>query len=301
MFGFLNLNKPAGKTSREVVNQIQRLVRPVKVGHGGTLDPLATGVLVVALGPATRLIEYVQAQPKTYQAVFRLGQASNTEDLEGELTVLVDPPQPTRVQIEEVLPRFEGCIKQVPPAYSAIKIDGKRAYKLARGGKDIELSARTITVYALKLGAYTYPDLELEIHCGGGTYVRSLGRDIARELGTEAVMVSLVRTAIGGFELTKAIDAETLTSETLDPTILPPRLALADHPTFELNESQLRQLQNGRPVQLPDHPTTSEAPHILAFDHQQRLQAVLRPTEQGWRVAKSFWDAHGTPPQRSAN
>ena len=300
MFGFLNIHKPMGKTSRDAVNHIQRMVRPIKVGHGGTLDPLATGVLVVAMGPATRLIEYVQAQPKTYRGTFRLGESSNTEDLEGEIKVLTEPPIPSRQDIERVRPTFVGSIRQIPPAYSAIKIDGKRAYKLARQGSELELSARTIEIYDLEVLSYEYPHLELEIRCGSGTYIRSLGRDFARALGTEAVMTSLVRTSIGDFRLEDALNLESLQPEALPPSLIQPDRALASHATITLDPTQLRQLQNGRPVGLPQI-SQNESSGPLAFDEQQRLQAILRPTERGWRVAKSFWDAHGTPPEKQVD
>lgn len=300
MFGFLNIHKPKGKTSRDAVNHIQRMVRPIKVGHGGTLDPLATGVLVVAIGPATRLIEYVQAQPKTYRGTFRLGESSNTEDLEGEIKVLTEPPIPSRQDIERVRPTFVGSIRQIPPAYSAIKIDGKRAYKLARQGSELELSARTIEIYDLEVLSYEYPHLELEIRCGSGTYIRSLGRDFANALGTEAVMTSLVRTSIGDFRLEDALNLESLQPEALAPSLIQPDRALASHATITLDPTQLRQLQNGRPVGLPQI-SQNESSGPLAFDEQHRLQAILRPTERGWRVAKSFWDAHGTPPEKQVD
>ncbi len=296
MFGFLNINKPAGKTSRDAVNQIQRWVRPTKVGHGGTLDPLATGVLVIALGPATRLIEYVQAQPKTYRGSFRLGQSSNTEDLEGEITVLQQPPLPTLEEITQVLPEFTGPIQQVPPAYSAVKINGQRAYKLARQGSDPQLSARTVEIFGLNILSYDYPNLELEIQCGSGTYIRSLGRDLARALGTEAVMTSLTRTAIGEFSLETAMELDVIQGDQIASSLLAPAQGLHQHPGLELDAESLRQLQNGRPLLLDRFAADETAPHLLAFDHDHRLQAVLKPTTRGWRVAKSFWDAHSTPP-----
>ena len=134
LFGLLNVNKPAGVTSRDVVNRVQRLVRPERVGHAGTLDPLATGVLVVCLGPATRLVEYLQRLRKRYRAAFLLGRTSDTEDIEGQVVELAAPPRPTPAQIAAVLPRFLGQIEQVPPAFSALKLAGRRAYELARAG-----------------------------------------------------------------------------------------------------------------------------------------------------------------------
>ena len=201
MFGLLNVHKPAGITSRDVVNRIQRVVRPVKVGHAGTLDPLATGVLVICLGSATRLIEYVQRMPKHYRGTFLLGRKSDTEDIEGEIEVLDAAPQPSIDEIHAALPQFVGTIRQRPPAYSALKVGGKRAYQLARAGQEVQLAARPIEVYSLSLQHYEYPEIVLDIQCGSGTYVRSLGRDLADGLGTGAVMSALERTAIGDFDL----------------------------------------------------------------------------------------------------
>ena len=189
--GLLNLNKPAGMTSRDVVNIVQRLSRPAKAGHAGTLDPLADGVLVVCVGSATRLIEYVQRMPKRYVGTFLLGRQSPTEDIEGEVTELPDAPVPTREQIEAAARRFVGRIEQRPPAFSALKIRGRPAYKLARQGKPVELAPRPVEIYRIEVKKYRYPELVLEIDCGGGTYVRSLGRDLAESLGTAAVMSAL--------------------------------------------------------------------------------------------------------------
>ena len=206
MFGIFNINKPAGWTSRDVVNRVQRLVRPAKAGHAGTLDPLATGVLVVCVGPATKLISYVQQQLKEYEATFILGQSSPSDDVETEICELEQPPIPTREAIEAKLPDFVGTIQQRPPLYSAIKVEGQRAYKLARGGSDMELPARPVEIYELSVTAYEYPELCLKIRCGSGTYVRSIGRDLADSLGTAAVMSALTRTAIGKFQVQEGLD-----------------------------------------------------------------------------------------------
>ncbi len=175
MFGILNLDKPPGLTSRDAVNGVQRLAYPNKVGHAGTLDPLATGVLVVCLGKATRLIEFVQQQPKHYLAEFDLGLTSDTEDIEGDVRQMDDAAPVSYEDIRNALPRFVGQIMQRPPAYSALKIKGRRAYKLARRGETVELAPRPINVYSLKLVHFHYPRVTLDIVCGSGTYVRSLG------------------------------------------------------------------------------------------------------------------------------
>ena len=193
MFGLLNINKPSGITSRRVVDRVARLVKPLKAGHAGTLDPLASGVLVVCVGQATRLIEYVQRMPKRYRATFLLGRSSPTEDVEGEVSELAGAPEPSRAQIEQAAQGMLGQLAQRPPAFSAIKVAGRRSYDLARAGQAVELEPRTITVYGIDLIAYRYPELELDIRCGSGTYVRTLGRELAERLGSCAVM-SLERT-----------------------------------------------------------------------------------------------------------
>src|SRR5205823_5221065 len=148
--------------------RVQRLVRPHKVGHAGTLDPLATGVLIVAIGPATRLVEYIQRMPKTYQGTFLLGRTSNTEDVEGAVVELPNAAVPMREEILAAIPRFLGTIEQRPPAFSALKIAGRSAYKLARRGEAIELAPRPVEIHAIDLLGYQYPELELRVRCGSG-------------------------------------------------------------------------------------------------------------------------------------
>src|SRR5262249_26447014 len=163
----------------------------------------------------TRLIDYVQQMPKRYQAVFLLGRSSPTEDIEGVVTELIDPPTPSLAEIESAAVKFVGVIQQRPPAFSALKVDGQRAYKLARRGQTVELQPRPITVYSLQVIDYAYPALTLNIQCSGGTYVRSLGRDLAESLGTSAVMSLLERTAIGSFHVAEAIDPAILRRDNL--------------------------------------------------------------------------------------
>lgn len=282
MFGYLNIHKPAGVTSRDVVNQVQRLVRPEKVGHAGTLDPLATGVLVICVGRATRLTEYVQRMPKHYSATFLLGRQSDTEDIEGHVIELADPPQPTRDQIEAVLARFLGEIQQVPPAYSALKVDGRRAYDLARRGDDVHLAARPVVIHELRIVAYDYPELRLDIVCGSGTYVRSLGRDIARAVGTEAVMSALVRTAIGNFRLDEACDARDLTAASLPIRLLPARRAVADLPARHLTPAELQRIGHGLPLEPQREIVVARKQEIAAFNEHGELVAILTPRDDGW-------------------
>jgi tRNA pseudouridine55 synthase len=272
MFGLLNIDKPPGMTSRDVVNRVQRLVRGVKVGHAGTLDPLATGVLVVALGPATRLVEYVQRMPKTYVGTFLLGRSSDTEDIEGKVVELELPPRPTRQEIDAALPAFLGTIQQLPPTFSALKVQGQRAYDLARRGEPVVLQPRPIDIHRLTVMRYEYPELELEVGCGSGTYIRSLGRDIARSLGTAAVMSALVRTAIGNFRLAEAVALDSLTFEVIENRLLSPRRAVAPLPSAQLTEEEARRVANGLPIR---NRWKFAAGEIAALDDQDRLVAIL--------------------------
>lgn len=274
MFGLLNINKPPGITSRDAVNRVQRLVRGVKVGHGGTLDPLATGVLVVALGAATRLVEYVQQMPKTYVGTFLLGRSSDTEDVEGHVVELEDPPRPTGDEIAAILPRFLGTIEQMPPAFSAIKVQGRRAYDLARRGTAVQLQSRPVDIHRLAVVRYAYPELELEVYCGSGTYIRSLGRDVAQALGTAAVMSALVRTAVGDFRIQDACAVDDLTTGAIERHLLPPTRAIAQLPTVQLADDEVRRIANGLPI---FNRWKSEARELAAVDAQHQLVALLAP------------------------
>jgi len=288
MFGLLNVHKPAGITSRDVVNRVQRLVRPHKVGHAGTLDPLATGVLVVCIGQATRLIEYVQRMPKRYVGTFLLGRRSDTEDIEGTVEELPDPPIPDEATIRQALPQFVGTIEQLPPAYSALKVDGRRAYDLARRGEEVVLQARPIEVYSIDLVRYAYPELTFDIRCGSGTYVRSLGRDIARAVGTEAVMCALVRQEIGPFLLDAALEYDAITRETIASNLRPAAEAVAGLPRVTVGPKEIAELSNGRRIANPDG---LQADEIAAVAESGQLVALLRTAEDGRLQPTRFFPA----------
>lgn len=286
--GILNLNKPAGVTSRDVVNMVQRLAgRQIRTGHAGTLDPLARGVLVVPVGPATRLIEYVQQMPKTYRAQFLLGHRSDTEDTDGEVTSLASPPIPAEQQIRSVLPRFVGRILQRPPAYSALRVGGQRAYDLARRGKQVELAPREIVVYQITLDAYDYPCLDLTIQCGSGTYVRSLGRDLAESLGTAAVMSSLERTAVGPFRAENAISPDSLTQENWIALLLPPAMAVSHLTRLTLDGEAARRIRNGLTISRPQG--IDPAADTVAVDQSSGLIGILTGQGQDYlKVKRNF-------------
>jgi len=279
MFGLLNINKPSGMTSRDVVDRVQRLVRPAKAGHAGTLDPLASGVLVVCVGPATRLVPYIQKMPKHYQAAFLLGRESDTEDVEGSVVEVACSHQPSRDELQEVLRHFIGKVSQRPPNYSALKIKGQRAYKLARAGKRVELAARTVTIHDLRLVSYEYPQLRLDVVCGSGTYVRSLGRDIAAQSGTTAVMSALARTAIGCFRLEESIAAETLATDGAARHLLPASLATEGLPAVTLTDGEIRKVTRGMTIENQFKTSVGE---IAAMDTSGQLVAILVPRGRGW-------------------
>jgi tRNA pseudouridine55 synthase len=211
MNGLLVIDKPGGMTSRDGVNQVQRwFPRRTKIGHAGTLDPLATGVLVLAVGSATKLVERIQQMGKVYRTRLRLGATSDTDDADGTITPVSAAIPPTIDQVRAALPAFVGRIEQVPPAYSAIKVGGARAYDLARGGKDVALAARPVDVYAISLLGYDWPYLDLEIECGKGTYVRSIGRDLGAKLGCGALVQTLRRTRVGPFTAEQGVGIDVL-------------------------------------------------------------------------------------------
>lgn len=277
--GFLNIRKPSGFSSFDVVSVVRKTVlaefrteKRLKFGHAGTLDPLADGVLVVAVGRATKLISYVQNQKKTYLATFQLGVESDSEDTETELRAVENGAIPTFEAIQAVLPAFTGTILQRPPAYSAVKINGQRAYKLARQGRTVPIAEREIVVESLRIVQYTYPTLVLEIHCGSGTYVRSLGRDIARLLHTGAVMSALTRSAVGVFHLDDA-----------DPPNGPYRLrpltdAVTGIPTLVYDAASRQKLSHGIPVPAPPG---WNATQTAILDESSRLLAVVRLDADG--------------------
>jgi tRNA pseudouridine55 synthase len=277
--GLLNMNKPSGVTSRWVVDQVQRLARPKKVGHAGTLDPLASGVLVVCVGAATRLIEYVQQMRKSYTATFLLGRHSPTEDVEGAVTLLENPPIPSLAQIVAEARALTGTILQRPPDFSALKVEGRRAYDLARRGQSVALEPRNVEVYAIDVECYAYPELRLRIDCGSGTYVRSLGRDLAEKMGTASVMSALVRTAIGNFRLADAVAPKDLTPDSWTQCLLSPSRAVETLSQVRLSEAEVLKVRLGQTIARPD--LLAASGEIAALAPEGDLVAILTPRSPG--------------------
>ncbi|MEO5335719.1 MAG: tRNA pseudouridine(55) synthase TruB [Magnetospirillum sp. WYHS-4] len=250
--GWLVVDKPVGVTSNDVVVKARRLFDAAKVGHGGTLDPLATGLLPLAFGEATKTVSFVMDGAKTYRFTVRWGEARDTEDAEGKVTATSDV-RPTREAIEAILPTFVGEIEQVPPAFSAIKVDGKRAYDLARADQPVELEPRIVRIDRLALIAQHDTDhAEFEVHSGKGAYMRSLARDLALALGTVGYVAALRRIKVGPFAEGVAISLDKLLelghiAPPLD-LLLPVETALADIPALALTEAEARRLHHGQPL-----------------------------------------------------
>jgi tRNA pseudouridine55 synthase len=254
-FALLAIYKPKNVTSTDVLNKVKRHFGWKRVGHSGTLDPFAEGLLLLLIGKATRLAEYYQKLPKTYRAVGLLGVSTDTYDITGKILEerKIEIP-PSREELENVLKNFVGEYLQTPPPFSAIKIKGKRAYKLARKGIKVELKPRPVKVYSLKLCSYNPPKFEIETTVSGGTYIRSLIRDIGNKLGLGATTESLIRTSIGNITLGKAVTLEELLKilpKDIENYLLPPDIGL-EYPTVEVDESTLHRLRNGVFIPLKD-------------------------------------------------
>jgi tRNA pseudouridine55 synthase len=296
VFGLLNIAKPPGPTSHDVVDFFRRRIgRAVKVGHAGTLDPFAEGVLVVCLGPATRLADYIQAQRKRYVATVTLGATSDTDDPTGRITAVENAQAPPPDRVREVLKGFLGDVAQVPPAHSAVHVEGRRAYKLARAGKTPQLAPRTVTVHQIELLSYAYPTVELAVVCGSGTYLRALARDLGAALGCGGYCRALVRTAVGPFALDQAVTAEQVD---LSRDLLSPVLALGEMPRVTLDAAACRRVAMGQTVELEGGQLPcpgAEAMELAALDEKGQLVASGRVGGDGvtFRPDKVFPPAAG--------
>lgn len=289
MFGFLNCNKPIGFSSRDVVNVVQGRMRGkrIKVGHCGTLDPLADGVLVLAVGPASRLVPYVHQFSKSYRAQFRLGAESPTGDLEIEPTIHADAPQPSREELERLAAQFVGEISQTPPTYSAVKIGGRRAYEMARQGQQIEIQSRQVTVFEFEILGFDYPTLDVQITCGTGTYIRSLGIDLAAAAGTTAVMTSLTRTRIGEFKLEDALTIDQTRKVDLQSVLSPAQIGVRQLHQLVVDERQELTLIHGQP--LPENAAAAVGTEAAAVNSQSgELSAIVVCREGRWFPKRVF-------------
>lgn len=301
--GILNVNKPAGWTSFAVVAYIRKRTRVRRVGHGGTLDPIGTGVLPIGLGQATRLLEYLLEGRKSYRVRIRLGISTTTYDAEGDPVFTADPSGITADDIQAVLPFFEGYFQQLPPLYSAIKHHGTPLYEYARAGEPVERQPRWVTVYRINLLAFDNPYFDLEVECGRGTYIRSIAHEIGERLGCGAHVAALVRTQVGPFRLEEAVAFDTL-REALDrgdwqDYLLAPDSALLDWNAAILSLEKAHFLRQGRPVVV--HPIKRNFQilpgHLCrVYDLEGRFVGIIRHEEGGlmWRPEKVFSPLTGT-------
>ena len=252
--GILVIDKGPGPTSHDIVAQIRRIIGIRKVGHCGTLDPLATGVLVLCFGAYTRLSDNIVLDEKQYTAQLRLGAISNTADADGVVEEIVGATEPTEDSVNEIVGGFRGEIEQVPPAHSAIKIGGIRSYELARRNQAVELSPRRVLIRKLEVRDYLYPVLELDVVCSKGTYIRSLGRDIGNELGCGAHVTSLRRTRVGNLDLSMSVSVDQIQNAVdgnfLDSYLVPVSMALSALPNVSLSPDQVRVFSHGGIVKM---------------------------------------------------
>jgi tRNA pseudouridine55 synthase len=284
--GVLVVDKPPAMTSHDVVNGVRRVAGLRRVGHAGTLDPLATGVLLVCVGRATRLVEYLVGQPKTYVTAVQLGQTTNTYDADGEVVAERPFSHITRDTIAQALTAFRGPIQQKPPIYSAIKKDGQPLYKLARRGETIDVPVRAVTIYELSLLSVTLPIIELEMTCSSGTYVRSLAHDLGEALGCGGHVTALRRTAVGDFKVQNAVPLATLTPDNVSDYLLPTETAVAHLPALHLNSDEIEDIQHGRPIARQATHPAAELVQIVAADG--RFWGVAVAQGYTWRPHKIF-------------
>ena len=293
MHGFINLNKPSGWTSHDCVAKLRRLLNTKKVGHSGTLDPLATGVLPIAVGKATRLLQYLP-EGKAYQAVIRFGVQTTTDDLAGEIIRQTSAADLQRSQVEACFSQFVGELTQVPPMYSAVQVNGKRLYDLARQGKTVDIPTRQVVIKQLHSRQWQsgeQPELTVDVLCGPGTYIRSLARDLGEAIGMGATLAKLTRTYSNGFSLENSLSIETLTQalstgdfvplsagemlQHLSAIALPPALSrrwcLGQKLSLEESKPHLIYGHNDHDLTSIDHPLIGQPLRVLAADSQTFL------------------------------
>lgn len=259
MQGFINLNKPTGLTSHDCVARVRRLLHLKKVGHGGTLDPAATGVLPIAVGRATRLLQFLPSG-KAYRATIRFGVQTTTDDLMGEVLAQRPSDWLSLDAVQPHLAKFQGTIAQVPPSYSAIHVGGKRLYELARSGIEVDIPVRTVEVHnitVLDWRSGEFPELEVAITCGAGTYIRSIARDLGEAIGTGGTLAALIRTHSSGFGLENSLTLEELAIQLANETfhLVPPEFAVADLPAIELPSPLAKRWSQGQKIRWEEIPS----------------------------------------------
>lgn len=284
MLGFLNLHKPAGMTSHDCVAIARRHLRLKRVGHGGTLDPAATGVLPIALGAATRLLRFLPTA-KGYRAIVRFGQVTDTDDLEGKILRQESAAHLTAAAVQAILPKFLGEIEQIPPQYSAIQVQGQRLYDLARRGEVVAVPSRVVTVSAIRWLSWQpgeFPEATLEIDCGPGTYIRAIARDLGHGLGTGATLARLERTHSCGLSLEDAWELEAFKAAALDQSFraIAPTAPLKHLPWLTLSPEEQIHWSHGRRFEVPrDRLMAPQRPDAIADPDHENAVCILAPDQ----------------------
>lgn len=285
--GLLLLDKPAGISSHDAVLCARRALGEKRIGHAGTLDPFATGLLVLLTGRATRLLPYIPGEPKTYDATFQFGEETDTEDLLGQVTRHATPPDEESVRL--ALPLLTGRIDQVPPAYSAKRVDGQRAYEAARAGLALELKPVTITVHAWEVLAWHDTSCDFRITCGGGTYIRSLARDLGRMVGSAAHVSALRRTTAGAFTVAEAQRVADLAEVT--PRLRPPLDALPHLPPVALSNDEVHRIRRGLDIAVTGEPIAASSHVALVAAEHGGLIALGERIGDRWQPRVVMRDA----------
>lgn len=283
--GVLCIDKPAGLTSHDVVARVRFISGIRRVGHTGTLDPLATGLLIVCLGRATRLAEFLTRQNKEYLATIRLGQETKTYDAEG-MILAEKPVNVSEIQLLAALEQFKGKIKQIPPMYSAVKVGGQPLYRQARRGKVIERPAREVLIFELELLRWESPQAQIRLVCSSGTYVRAIAHDLGQTLGCGAYLKGLRRTAIGNHRVDTAVSLEDLQKQGWQEHLQPSDVAVSHLPEVVLSEEEAISLYHGQRVL--DHLASSES-LVRAYDEEGRFIGVLTGDERYWSAKKILY------------
>ena len=279
--GLVIVDKPAGLTSHDVVARVRRLAGTRKVGHAGTLDPMATGVLVLGVNRATRLLGHLMLTEKAYDATITLGESTTTDDAEGETIARSDTSALGEAQVRAALADFVGDIDQVPTAVSAIKVDGKRAYARVRAGEEVELSARRVHIASIEVTRVELPEVDISVRCSSGTYIRAIARDLGAALGVGGHLSALRRTAVGAFAIAQARSLDVLTE---DFAIMPiAEAARRSFPVVELDETQAQDVRFGRRVTL-DLDSLS-----AVFAPDGEFLALYEPKSDGWAKAAAVF------------
>lgn len=291
MDGILNIHKAVGMTSHDVVARVRKLLHQKRVGHAGTLDPSASGVLPICVGYGTRVAEYLSESGKAYQARITFGMVTDSYDAEGTVLRTADISSLTLAQIESALPHFLGPQQQYPPRYSAIKLQGQPAYKRMRAGEEVTLASRPIEIFQLDLLSWQSPELLLDVSCSKGTYIRSLAYDLGEYLGCGAYLSGLVRTRSGPFTLEESVTlehlAEALAREEAASYLYPADYALQEYPALYLDASTSQSVLHGNPFVHPDQNTQPQSGLARIYDHEGLFLAIAI-----WDADRSLWQPH---------